>query len=125
MNENRHGRRKLPTEILACSKRSDSGERCEVKIAIKSRGGLTAPHYLNAWNRLPKYGQTGNVKPLKRKPQTAVCRFSKMTKSHLGIQTFFPSAYSGYNAKSEKRARKRTLGTNFQTTGRILAGNHT
>ena len=26
--------------ILACSKRSDSGERCEVKIAIKSRGGL-------------------------------------------------------------------------------------
>ena len=63
---------------LACSKRSDSGERCEVKIAIKSRGGLgrevrvpsltspppsllffsrsfllrTAPHYLNAWNRL-------------------------------------------------------------------------
>ena len=63
---------------LACSKRSDSGERCEVKKAIKSRGGLgrevrvpsltspppsllffsrsfllrTAPHYLNAWNRL-------------------------------------------------------------------------
>ena len=73
----------------------------------------------------PKYGQTGNVKPLKRKPQTAVCRFSKMTKSHLGIQTFFPSAYSGYNAKSEKRARKRTLETNFQTTGRILVGNHT
>ena len=73
----------------------------------------------------PKYGQTGNVKPLKRKPQTAVCRFSKMTKSYLGIQTFFPSAYSGYNAKSEKRARKRTLGTNFQTTGRILAGSHT
>ena len=69
----------LPFKILiACSKRSDSGERCEVKIAIKSRGGLgrevrvpsltspppsllffsrsfllrTAPHYLNAWNRL-------------------------------------------------------------------------
>ena len=43
---------------LACSKRSDSGERCEVKIAMKSRWGLrsfflrTAPHYLNAWNRL-------------------------------------------------------------------------
>ena len=28
----------VPT--VACSKRSDSGERCEVKIAIKSRGGL-------------------------------------------------------------------------------------
>ena len=28
----------LPT--LACSKRSDSGERCEVKKAMKSRGGL-------------------------------------------------------------------------------------
>ena len=25
---------------LACSKRSDSGERCEVKKAMKSRGGL-------------------------------------------------------------------------------------
>ena len=28
------------TILVACSKRSDSGERCEVKIAIKSRGGL-------------------------------------------------------------------------------------
>ena len=52
---------------LACSKRSDSGERCGVEKAMKSRGGLssslaftfsrslllcTAPHYLNAWNRL-------------------------------------------------------------------------
>ena len=58
---------------VACSKRSDSGERCGVKKAMKSRGGLgrevhlspslafifsrsfllrTAPHYLNAWNRL-------------------------------------------------------------------------
>ena len=67
---------------LACSKRSDSCERSEVKKAMKSRGGLerevrevkcgslshlspsldlifsrsvllrTAPHYLNAWNRL-------------------------------------------------------------------------
>ena len=60
---------------VACSKRSDNGERCEVKKAMKSRGGLgrevrehlspslafifshsfllrTAPHYLNAWNRL-------------------------------------------------------------------------
>ena len=26
--------------MLACSKRSDSGERCEVKKAMKSRGGL-------------------------------------------------------------------------------------
>ena len=25
---------------IACSKRSDSGERCEVKKAMKSRGGL-------------------------------------------------------------------------------------
>ena len=61
---------------LACSKRSDSGERCEVKKAMKSRGGLgrevplsplllprfyffallftlhRSPPYLNAWNRL-------------------------------------------------------------------------
>ena len=26
--------------FVACSKRSDSGERCEVKKAMKSRGGL-------------------------------------------------------------------------------------
>ena len=26
--------------MVACSKRSDSGERCEVKKAMKSRGGL-------------------------------------------------------------------------------------
>ena len=53
-------------KTIACSKRSDSGERCEVKKAMKSRGGLgreafyffallftrTAPHHLNAWNRL-------------------------------------------------------------------------
>ena len=40
---------------LACSKRSDSGERCGVEKAITfSRSFLlrTAPHYLNAWNRL-------------------------------------------------------------------------
>ena len=42
-------------EKLACSKRSDSGERCGVKKAMKSRGGLcTAPHYLNVCNRLWK-----------------------------------------------------------------------
>ena len=39
---------------IACSKRSDSGERCEVKKAMKSRGDSpsfllrTAPRYLNA-----------------------------------------------------------------------------
>ena len=27
-------------DLLACSKRSDSGERCEVRKAMKSRGGL-------------------------------------------------------------------------------------
>ena len=35
----------LATWIVACSKRSDSGERCEVKIAIKSRGGLPLPRF--------------------------------------------------------------------------------
>ena len=68
------------TEGIACSKRSDGGEWCEVKKAMKSRGRTgerggetlshlspslafifsryfllrTAPHYLNAWNRLQK-----------------------------------------------------------------------
>ena len=27
-------------QFVACSKRSDSGERCEVKKAMKSKGGL-------------------------------------------------------------------------------------
>ena len=65
MKTREQNRNNKPTERerLACSKRSDSGERCEVKKAMKSRGGLafifsrsfllrTAPHYLNAWNRL-------------------------------------------------------------------------
>ena len=57
-------------KLLPCSKRSDCGERCEVKKAMKSRGRLrrevllsrfyfsrsflfrTAPHYLNARSRL-------------------------------------------------------------------------
>ena len=69
MKTREQNRNNKPTERerLACFKRSDSGERCEVKKAMKSRGGLspslafifsrsfllrTAPHYLNAWNRL-------------------------------------------------------------------------
>ena len=41
---------------VACSKRSDSGERCEVKIAIKSRGGLGRDD-TSAWKLLtPAYG---------------------------------------------------------------------
>ena len=78
-NQKRFVSKKRSTSVsLACSKRSDSGERCEVKKGMKSRGGLgrevrelplsplplprfyffallllrTAPHYLNAWNRL-------------------------------------------------------------------------
>ena len=57
-------------KLLPCSKRSDCGERCEVKKEMKSRGRLrrevllprfyfsrsfllcTAPQYLNAWSRL-------------------------------------------------------------------------
>ena len=31
---------------IACSKRSDSGERCEVKKAMKSRGGLGRDSFL-------------------------------------------------------------------------------
>ena len=69
---------------LACSKRSDIGERCEVKKAMKRRGGLgrevqerhissslafifsrsfllrTAPHHLNAWNRLCNQKRIGS-----------------------------------------------------------------
>ena len=81
MKTREQNRNNKPTERerLACSKRSDSGERCEVKKAMKSKGGLgrevrerslshlspslafifsrsfllrTAPYYLNAWNRL-------------------------------------------------------------------------
>ena len=67
-------------ETLACSRRSDSGERCEEKRSAKkykSEGGgevraplspvplyfsslsllRTALHYLNAWNRLMRLGR--------------------------------------------------------------------
>ena len=40
--------------MLACSKRSDSGERCEVKKAMKSRGGLGREvriHNINFWSK--------------------------------------------------------------------------
>ena len=56
-----HSNFKICGRTLACSKRSDSGERCEVKKAMKSRPffyfslsflNRNAPHYLNAWNRL-------------------------------------------------------------------------
>ena len=42
MKTREQNRNNKPTERerLACSKRSDSGERCEVKKAMKSRGGL-------------------------------------------------------------------------------------
>ena len=49
----REGRVTLKIRVdvkVACSKRSDSGERCEVKIA---------PHYLNAWNRLRSKKRSG------------------------------------------------------------------
>ena len=49
----REGRVTLKIRVdvkVACSKRSDSGERCEVKIA---------PHYLNAWNRLRSKRHSG------------------------------------------------------------------
>ena len=36
----RYKREKGITFFVACSKRSDGGERCEVKKAMKSRGGL-------------------------------------------------------------------------------------
>ena len=61
---------------IACSHRSDNGERCEVKKAMKSEGGLfiflsafllrTTPHYLNAWNRLTLLGKAPH-KPFESK----------------------------------------------------------
>ena len=73
-----HSGSSVAAQSIACSKRLDSGQRCEVKKAMKSRGGLgrevrepsptspppsifmfshsfllcNAPHQLNAWNRL-------------------------------------------------------------------------
>ena len=43
--------RRASWRTVACSKRSVSGERCEVKKAPLILL-CTAPHYLNAWNRL-------------------------------------------------------------------------
>ena len=38
--EQNRNNKPMERERLACSKRSDSGERCEVKKAMKNRGGL-------------------------------------------------------------------------------------
>ena len=54
---------------LACSKCSDSGERCEVEKAfIFSRSFLlrTAPHYLDAWNGLGSLVKQIIFPPLQR-----------------------------------------------------------
>ena len=54
---------------LACSKRSGSGERCEIKKAfIFSRSFLlsTAPYNLNAWNRLGSLVKQIIFPPLQR-----------------------------------------------------------
>ena len=52
---------------IACSKRSDSGERCEVKKAMKSRGGLgrtRTPFYF-----APLTGSDGRFARNKLKPK--------------------------------------------------------
>ena len=60
------------TQALACSRRSDSGNRYEVTKEMKTRGGTlplpfifscsfllrTTPRYLNAWNRLARHSRT-------------------------------------------------------------------
>ena len=49
-----------------------------------------------------------------------------MTKSHLGIQTFLSQRnIQATRLQARKKPERETLGTRFQTTGRILAGNHT
>ena len=52
---------------IACSKRSDSGERCGVE---------KAPHYLNAWNRL-------SLKPIKR---LTACKWTQQLPTLLAQQ---------------------------------------
>ena len=57
MKTREQNRNNKPTERerLACSKRSDSGERCEVKKEMKSRGGLTSPPPSLLFFRAPFY----------------------------------------------------------------------
>ena len=57
MKTREQSRNNKPTERerLACSKRSDSRERCEVKKAMKSIGGLTSPPPSLLFFRAPFY----------------------------------------------------------------------
>ena len=77
---------KLIITVVACSRRSDNVERCEVKEAIPlllprfnfSRSFLlrTAPHYLNAWNRLSPLEQLGGITTeyaARRKMESVIC----------------------------------------------------
>ena len=85
---------------IACSKRSDSGERCEVKKAMKSRGGLwkevTSPLPSLLFFRAPF---TSHRSPLSERLEQAKDRADYLLKiaSDLGkrFSFFFPLFNSG------------------------------
>ena len=54
--------------LIACSKRSDGGEQCEVKKAMKSRGGLASFYFfalLFTSHRSPLSERLEQAMPLK------------------------------------------------------------
>ena len=59
---------------VACSKRSDSGERCRVKKAMKSRGGLTSPPPSLLFLRAPF---TSHLSPLSERLEQAMTQVHK------------------------------------------------
>ena len=117
--------------MLACSKRSDSGERCEVKKAMKSRGGLgrapslafilsrsfllrTAPHYLNAWNRLKDCFFSG-PRVVGRNLQTYILTPNNSDKRSKAANLKFPSAETFFQLSSQKVSHCRLMAFNYNT----------
>ena len=58
---------------LACSKRSDSGERCEVKKAMKSRGGLERGSLSHSLLHFFALLFTSHRSPLSERQELAIC----------------------------------------------------
>ena len=76
-------------ELLACSKRSDSGQRCEVKKALKSRGGLGREALLF----------TSHRSPLSERLEQAMELYTAISRKVVGknVHATIPKGNVGYN----------------------------
>ena len=116
--------------MLACSKRSDSGERCRVKKAMHLSSSLafifsrslllrTAPHYLNAWNRLNPCLNTVQIF-LFRKAEERNWSFQKKKKKSLEGVSDLHTKLWGHVASARKRSHQWCLTLTPKNTETIL-----